>query len=63
MKEELTTAMHADFLAEDGWTRLDVKVLGAWANILKGVSKVDACKKHGITIEEYDANIERVKAL
>ena len=63
MKEELTTVMHADFLAEDGWSALDVKVLGAFAHILKGKSKAEACKSHGITIEQYDENIERVKAL
>lgn len=63
MKEELTTKMHADFLAEDGWTKLDVMVLGAYANILKGIKKADACKKHGITEDQYDANIERVKRL
>lgn len=63
MKEEFTTAMHADFLAEDGWTKLDVMVLGAYAKILKGMKKAEACEKHGITVEQYDNNIERVKAL
>ncbi|ADE81138.1 hypothetical protein PRMUPPPA20_14290 [Xylanibacter ruminicola] len=62
-KDEFTTMMHADLLAEDGWSRLDVMVLGAYANILKGIKKADACKNHGITIEEYDENIERVKKL
>lgn len=62
MKDEFSTLMHADFLAADGWTKLDVMVLGAYANILKGVNKEEACKKHGITVEQYDANIERVKS-
>lgn len=63
MKDEFTTVMHADMLAEDGWTTLDVKVLGTFANILKGISKSEACKNNGITVEQYDENIERVKKL
>lgn len=63
MKDEFTTEMHADFLAADGWTLLDVKVLSAFANILKGIPKSEACKKNGITVEQYDENIERVKML
>jgi hypothetical protein len=63
MKDEFTSEMHADFLYEDGWTALDVKVLTAYANILKGIPKPEACKRNGITVEQYDENIERVKKL
>ena len=63
MKDEFTTEMHAAFLSEDGWTKLDIMVLGTYANILKGKTKDEACKMHGITIEQYDENIERVKKL
>lgn len=63
MKDEFTTEMHADFLSEDEWTKLDVMVLGTYANILKGKTKDEACKMNGITIEQYDENIERVKKL
>ena len=63
MKDEFTSEMHADFLEEDGWTALDVKVLTAYANILKGIPKSEACKRNGITVEQYDKNFERVKKL
>ncbi len=63
MKDEFTSEMHADLLEVDGWTALDVKVLTAFANILKGIPKPEACKRNGITIEQYNENIERVKKL
>ena len=63
MKDEFTSEMHADLLEEDGWTALDVKVLTAFANILKGIPKPEACKRNGISVEQYKENIERVKKL
>ena len=55
MKEEFTTAMHADML---GWSQEDAILIEIWAKIRCGMSKEEACRNAGITVEYYDANIE-----
>lgn len=58
MKDEFTTAMHAEML---GWSQEDAKLLDVYANIRDGISKIEACKRAGFTVEYYDANIEEAK--
>jgi hypothetical protein len=55
MKDEFTTAMHADML---GWSQEDAVLIETWVKIRHGMPKEEACRKAGITIEYYDANIE-----
>ena len=59
MKEELTAEMHYDFMKRDV-SRFDFKVFAVEGDIRQGKSKEEACKRRGITVEEFDANIERV---
>lgn len=58
MKDEFTTAMHADML---GWSQEDSLLIEVYTNILRGIPKENACKKAGITIEYYEDNIELAK--
>ena len=58
MKDEFTTKMHADML---GWSQEDAILIDVWVDILKGISKEEACKKAGITVDYYDANIDGEK--
>ena len=38
----------------------DVKVMGVFGAVKRGLSKVDALAKYDLSEEYYDANIERV---
>lgn len=58
MKDEFTTAMHADML---GWSQEDAKLLGVYVQIRRGVSKEEACKRAGIDVDYYLRNIEGAK--
>lgn len=58
-KDELTTEMHYEFM-KDKVSHFDFMVFAASGAIRRGVEKAEACKEHGITVEEYDANIDRV---
>ena len=53
MKDEFTTAMHADML---GWSQEDAMLIETWVKIRHGMPKEEACRKAGISIEYYDAN-------
>ncbi|MBQ9667568.1 MAG: hypothetical protein IJV45_02320 [Prevotella sp.] len=55
MKDEFTTMMHADML---GWSKENAMLIESYAQILKGIDKAEVCRKHGFTVEYYDANIE-----
>jgi len=58
MKDEFTTLMHADML---GWSKEDAMLIESYAQILRGLDKAEVCRKHGFSIEYYDANIEEAK--
>jgi uncharacterized protein YkwD len=58
-KEELTTAMHAEFM-EGEISAKDMKIMGVYGAIGAGSSKSDALKKYGISEKEYNENIKRV---
>jgi hypothetical protein len=51
-KEELTTAMHAEFM-EGEISAHDMKIMGVYGAIGAGSSKSDALKKYGISEKEY----------
>ena len=57
---ELTARMHASLLEADGLSYEDTMVLAAYAKVLKGIPKDEACRACGTTISYYDENIERV---
>lgn len=58
MKDEFTTAMHADML---GWSQKDAKLLSVYVHIRRGVSTEEACKQAGIDVDYYQKNIEGAK--
>ena len=55
MKDEFTTLMHADML---GWSKEDSMLIESYAQILRGMDKAEVCRRHGFSVEYYDANIE-----
>ena len=59
MKEELTTLMHAEFM-EGEMSRFDLIVYAVSGAIERGIPKVEALKRYGISEKEYDENIDRV---
>ncbi len=59
MKDELTTDMQFEFM--DGEvSKRDFYIFSISGAIARGIPKEEACKQHGISVEEYDANIDRV---
>lgn len=59
MKEEFTTAMHAELLYGEISSH-DLSIMGAYGAMARGINKQDALAKYKLTEEEYDNNIERV---
>lgn len=57
-KEELTTAMHEEFVCNE-ISHQDFMLLSCFGAIKRGVSKKQALKEHDLDEEFYDANIER----
>ena len=61
MKEELTTEMHYEFLEDMGVDKKSYFIFAACGMMKRtGCTKEKACERYGITVEEYDANIDRV---
>ncbi|MCR4766184.1 MAG: hypothetical protein K5856_08455 [Bacteroidaceae bacterium] len=59
MADELTTAMHEEFIGDE-IPHLDLQVMGVFGAIRRGLTKQQALEKYELTEEVYDANIERV---
>lgn len=59
MKDELTTEMHWEFMANE-MTREDFLVMAVVGAMNRGATKVEALKKYGLSEEYFDANYERV---
>jgi len=58
-KEELTTAMHSEFL--DGEiSEFDMRVMGVVGATNRGVPITEALQKYEMTEEEFKANVKRV---
>lgn len=58
MKDEFTTMMHAELL---GWSQEDAMLIESYAQIQKGLDKVDVCRNHGFSVKYYEDNIEAAK--
>lgn len=59
MKEELTTAMHEEFIGKD-IPHDDLQVMGVYGAINRGLTKKQALAKYEMSEAFYDDNIERV---
>lgn len=59
MKEEFTTEMHAELIGKEV-SNFDLKVMGVYGAVARGVALTDALKRYEITREQYEKNIERV---
>ena len=59
MAEELTTAMHSEFLGDEV-SYFDLRIASVFGAINRGFSKKEALAKYELTEQEYDDNIERV---
>ncbi len=59
MAEELTTAMHEEFIGRD-IPHLDLQVMGVYGAMQRGLSKQKALAEYDLSEVVYDANIKRV---
>ena len=59
IKEELTTAMHAELLGDE-FDAFELAIMDIYGAIKRGIPKAEALKKHDMPEEIYDANVERV---
>lgn len=57
--EELTTAMHAEFIGDEIPPR-DLDVMGVIGAMNRGLTKKQALEKYKMTEEYFDKNRERV---
>ena len=51
--------MHSEFLGKE-IPQLDLKVMGVYGAVARGVSLDDALERYGLTREQYEQNVERV---
>lgn len=59
LKEELTTAMHSEFM-EGEISQFDMRVMGVYGATVRGVPLADALAKYKMTAAVYLANVDRV---
>ena len=59
MKEELTTLMHSEFIGNEIPLN-ELKIMGVYGAIKRGLSKQEALSEYGITEEDYDNNIDNI---
>lgn len=59
MKEEFTTEMHAELIGKEV-SNFDLKVMGVYGAVARGVSIEEALKRYELTLEQYEKNIDRV---
>lgn len=59
MAEELTTAMHSEFM-EGEISRFDLNVMAVYGAMKRGLSKKEALEKYSMSEKTYDSNIDRV---
>jgi len=57
--EELTTAMHEEFIGKE-ISHDDLHIMGVYGAIMRGLTKERALAKYEMTEAFYDRNIERV---
>ena len=58
-KEELTTAMHSEFIGDE-IPNLDLRVMGVYGAVGRGIGLSKALKEYNLTEEQYRANVDRV---
>ena len=58
-REELTTEMHSEFLGKE-IPKLDLTVMGVYGAIARGVPIDAALQRYGLTLEQYEQNVDRV---
>lgn len=61
MKEELTTAMHAE-LMEAEMSREDLNVWAVYGAMARGLTKKEACARYGFAVEDWEREFARVRA-
>lgn len=59
MKDELTTAMHAEFLGDE-INDFDLRIMSVYGAISRGILKQKALEEYNLTESEYDKNVLRV---
>lgn len=59
MAEELTTAMHEEFVGDE-ISHFDLMIMNCFGAINRGIPKQKALKDSNLTDDEYDKNLERV---
>ena len=58
MKEEFTTEMHAELIGKE-ISNFDLKVMGVYGAVARGVVIEEALKRYELTFEQYEKNIDR----
>lgn len=59
MPDELTLKMHQELL-RDEISDFDLRIMGVFGAMKRGVSKQEALRQHEISEEDYEGNIQRV---
>lgn len=59
MAEELTTAMHCEFIGDE-IDSSDLEVMAVYGAMKRGLTKQEALAQYQMTEEFYDSNIDRV---
>lgn len=59
MKEEFTTKMHEELIGKE-ICHADLKIMGVFGAIKRGISIKDACDKYGMTVKFYNDNYKSV---
>ncbi|MDH6342903.1 hypothetical protein M2480_001442 [Parabacteroides sp. PFB2-12] len=59
MKEELTTAMHSEFIDHE-ISEFDLRIMGVYGAIARGVKRKDAFLEYSLSESEYEKHICRV---
>jgi hypothetical protein len=57
--DHYTTEMHAELIGKE-ISIFDLKVMGVYGAVARGVALADALKRYKLTREQYEKNIERV---
>lgn len=59
MKDEFSVEMHHEML-EDEYSLFELQIMKASVLMRRGIPKIDACKKCGITYEQFAENYSKV---
>ena len=59
MAEELTTAMHSEFIGDE-IERSDLEIMAVYGAMKRGLTKQEALAQYQMAEKYYDSNIDRV---